>query len=327
MNPFKKNNRFFNHNKERVRHKIFNVAQVAWHIFVRSMLAKRKPFVPKGSPILDWVEKPLPTALDSSPSVTWLGHASCLITIAGISVLTDPIDGGIGNLMQRALPAPLPFGKLPHVDVIIISHNHRDHLDVVTLRSLAHFNPIVLVPAGDKALVSSLGFHRVSELHWHEAMPIEVNRDSKAKITFTFLPAKHWSGRGVLDINKSLWGSWLMQTQEHSFYFAGDSAYDTHFSQIAHTYGPPDVVLMPIGPEEPRNLMAHSHVGVEEALNAFDDLNATHFLPIHWGTFPLGNDHYDDPINKLKNLWFQKARLNKKLHLVPAGRTIFLGEV
>ncbi len=326
MVPHKKNNRFYNHGEEKARHRILNVAQVAWHVLVRRLQAKRPPFVAKGSDLNKWVETPKFGTDENKPSITWFGHATCLVKIAGITILTDPVAGTLGRLFKRNLPLPLPLEQLPHIDVILISHNHPDHVDIPTLTALRHFNPLVLVPQGDAKLLHQLGFHRVQECNWHELIELETNLDRK-KVELIFLPAIHWSGRGILDVNRSLWGSWLIRAEELSVYFAGDSAYGKHFSDLSHRYGPPDVVLMPIAPEEPRGLMAPSHVGVEEALQAFDDLAATHFFPIHWGTFAFGLDRFQDPIEKLEKLWPSKARADKKLHIVPAGRVVFVDEI
>lgn len=321
MVPHKKNNRFYNHGEEKARHRIVNIFQVAWHVLARKLQAKRPPFVAKGSDLSKWVEQPNFGAAENKSSITWFGHATCLINIGGLSILTDPVAGSLGRLFKRNLPLPLPLEKLPHIDVILISHNHKDHLDIPTLTSLQRFNPLVLVPQGDAKLLRRVGFHRVQECEWHELIELETNQERK-KIELVFLPAAHWSGRGVLDVNRSLWGSWLIRTGELSIYFAGDSAYGKHFSAISHQYGPPDVVLMPIAPEEPRGLMAPAHVGVEESLRAFNDLAGTHFFPIHWGTFAFGIDRFQDPIEKLEKLWPAQVSTNKRLHVVPAGKVV-----
>jgi L-ascorbate metabolism protein UlaG (beta-lactamase superfamily) len=324
--PYKRDNKFFNHPDEKARHRVFNVAQFGWEVLVRIVQAKRQPFLAKGQDVSTWVERPNFAGTEGKTSITWLGHASCLIQFQGITILTDPVAGTLGRAFRRNLPVPIPFEKLPHVDVIVLSHNHRDHLDIPTLTLLQHFNPLVYVPLGDAKLFRRLGFHRVHECTWHESIMLETNKEAK-KVELIFLPALHWSGRGVLDVNKSLWGSWLVRTPEASVYFAGDTAYGEHFANIANRYGPPDIALMPIGPEEPRNIMAASHVGVEEALQAFDDLASSHFFPIHWGTFALGTDRFQDPIEKLKELWPQPQRDSKKLHLVPAGRVVVLDDL
>lgn len=326
MVPHKRSNRFYNHDEEKARHRVLNVAQVAWHVLVRKLQNNRPPFVAKGQDLSSWVERPNFNGIENKPSITWLGHATCLINIAGLSVLVDPVAGTLGRLFRRNLPLPVPLEQLPHVDVILISHNHKDHLDIPTLTALLPFNPLVLVPEGDAKLLRELGFHRVKECMWHDLVTLETNKECK-KVEFVFLPAVHWSGRGILDINRSLWGSWLIRAEEMTVYFAGDSAYGEHFSKISHRYGPPDVVLMPIAPEEPRNLMVHSHVGVEESLQAFDDLAGTHFFPIHWGTFAFGIDRFEDPIEKLKKLWPSKSRSDKQLHIVPAGKVTVIGDL
>jgi L-ascorbate metabolism protein UlaG (beta-lactamase superfamily) len=328
--PHKKNNRFYNHGEEKARHRILNVAQVAWHVLVRRLQAKRPPFLAARLEVAQWVEKPNFEATGGKSAISWLGHSTCLINISGLVVLTDPVAGSLGRLFPRYLPLPVNLEELSRVDVILLSHNHRDHLDIPTLEKLKKFNPLVLVPQGDAHLLREIGFHRVHECAWHDAMTLELNvpyghEPQKAEIIF--LPAIHWSGRGVLDVNRSLWGSWLVRTNDFSVYFAGDSAYGPHFANIAHRYGPPDVVLMPISPEAPRDLMAQTHVGVEESLQAFKDLAATHFFPIHWGTFAFGTDRFLDPIEKLQALWSQKQQGLKKLHVIPAGRVVTLGEL
>lgn len=326
MKPHKRNNRFFNHDQERAHHRILNVAQVSWRVFVRSIQAKRTPFIAKNFDISPWVETPNFARIKNSAAVTWLGHATCLISMHGLSILTDPIAGSIGKFFKRELPNPAPIDQLPHIDIILISHNHRDHVDIPTLEKLKKFNPLVMVPAGDGKLLREIGFHRVIECNWHESFPIEVNQN-RQKIELIFLPSVHWSGRGIFDVNRSLWGSWLIRSGDVSIYFAGDTAYGKHFGDIAHRYGPPDAVLMPVAPEEPRGLMKHSHIGVEEAIQAFHDIAAKHFFPIHWGTFAFGTDQFIEPIEKLKKLWpFQPAE-TKKLHLVPAGKIVFLDEI
>lgn len=326
--PYKKNDRFYNHSKEKARYRLFNVARTAWHVLMRKIQAKRLSFIPSGSDISKWVEKLNFDGIGEKVAVVWLGHASCLVKIAGLNILTDPVAGSLGRLFPRNIPMPVAVEEMPHIDVILLSHNHPDHLDIPTLEKLKIFNPIVVVPDGDGRLLREIGFHRVYECSWHQITTLNVNaaRDELHKnIELVFLPAIHWSGRGVLDVNKSLWGSWLIRNSDFSVYFAGDSAYGEHFTNIAHRYGPPDVVLMPIAPEEPRSLMASSHVGVEEALQAFEDLAATHFFPIHWGTFAFGTDQFLDPIKKLQVLWEKKGLVDKKLYLVPAGRVVTLG--
>jgi L-ascorbate metabolism protein UlaG (beta-lactamase superfamily) len=145
--------------------------------------------------------------------------------------------------------------------------------------------------------------------------------DGEKDIKIHFLPAHHWSGRGLFDINKSLWGSWMIETPKYKIYFAGDTGYAGHFRQISEKFSSIDIVLMPIGPEEPRTMMKDSHVGVDEALQAFQDLQAKHFIPMHWGTFKFGADTFDLPIKKLQvswqNLFFENS--DKFLHIVKCG--------
>jgi L-ascorbate metabolism protein UlaG (beta-lactamase superfamily) len=163
-----------------------------------------------------------------------------------------------------------------------------------SLRALLKLFPKLelMVPQGDKGWLQAAGFPAVHEFTWwQEHGP------------FTFLPARHWSQNGVFDCNKSLWGSWMIRHGNHSIYFAGDTAYSNHFSAIASEFNNITVALMPIGPCEPDPAMRKSHVDSAQAVQGFIDLQAHHFVPMHWGTFPFGTDHFATPIERLQAAW------------------------
>jgi L-ascorbate metabolism protein UlaG (beta-lactamase superfamily) len=235
-----------------------------------------------------------------NPYITWLGHSSFLIQINGINVLTDPIFNDLSILYRRK--SPVGILTLPKIHVIIISHNHRDHFDEASLSFIQHaYNPIILVPQGMSNLCHQIGFTRVTELDWWQQHHIVLQGHPDA--VFTLLPAKHWSNRGLFDINQVLCGSWMIQIQGYHIYFAGDSAYDNHFKMIAQQFHSIHVALLPIGPNEPDYLMRRSHMSTEQACQAFLDLNAHIYIPMHWGTFELGTDTFDSPIRRLKTWW------------------------
>ena len=145
-----------------------------------------------------------------------------------------------------------------------------------------------------------------------------------ADITYTFLPAIHWSNRGAFDLNNYLWGSWMIQTNDgFALYFAGDSAYGNHFKQIGSIFPIINVALMPIGPEQPHTFTQSSHMCAKEAVEAFTDLGAINFIPMHWGTFRLGTDSFIDPINSLLDAWKSLAtNAQKQLTLAKFGQAI-----
>ena len=229
-------------------------------------------------------------------SITWIGHATFLIQVHNINILTDPVFGEVSTFFPRILPPGIHFDTLPSIDYVLLSHNHWDHMDSASLKALKSRHPDmkVLVPLGDGAWFLKRRFH-VEELSWWDS-------HSAKEMRFSFLPAVHWSGRGFFDTNRSLWGSWMIEGPGATVYFAGDTAYGDHFAQIAKEYSDIDVALMPIGPCEPKEWMLRTHMDVERSLRAFHDLQARYFIPMHWGTFPFGNDQFDAPIKRLKDM-------------------------
>jgi Predicted Zn-dependent hydrolases of the beta-lactamase fold len=142
------------------------------------------------------------------------------------------------------------------------------------------------------------------------------------KITFTFLPAVHWSQRAVFDKNKSLWGSWMISSQDCTIYFAGDTAWGDHFAQLADQRI--DYALLPIGPCEPHEWMSHTHISAKQAVDAFIMLGAQQLIPMHWGTFLFGNDQFEDPLLRLKAAWQQSHAVlqDKTLQIMKVGQTV-----
>jgi N-acyl-phosphatidylethanolamine-hydrolysing phospholipase D len=139
-------------------------------------------------------------------------------------------------------------------------------------------------------------------------------------ITCTFLPASHWSQRGFFDKNKSLWGGWMIMSKDYCIYFAGDTAYDDHFVNIAQQFTDIDIALLPIGPCEPRKWIQHSHMNALEAGQAFIDLKARHFIPMHWGTFYFGVDAFDAPMQQLKQ-WVNANHAAYNVHILKIGES------
>jgi L-ascorbate metabolism protein UlaG (beta-lactamase superfamily) len=252
-----------------------------------------------------WYEQATPPERSQEPLITWIGHASFLIQIGGINIITDPVFGNLSFLYPRQSPAGLSPKQLPHIDYVLISHNHRNHLDLPSLSRLkADHSPIFLVP--ENTTIS--GFGKIIEKTWGGS-----ESHTASGITFTFLPAYHWSGTNLFDTRKALWGSWMITHNNHTIYFAGDSAYGPHFRDIATLFPHIDVALMPIAPGEPHEYTKYSHMNASEAVQAFLDLNAQTFIPIHWGTFQLGPDSFDYPLTMLRQAWQSYAdRLTQK---------------
>ena len=278
------------------------------------------------SKISDWIVQSDPLSCSIDPVITWIGHASFLIQIGGMNILTDPIFGNTSALYPRIFEPGIALGKMPHIDYVLISHNHRDHMDRDSLLFLGnkHKKTYFLVPEGDKAWFDRRGFGYTKEHTWWEQTTFSLKYDESKEIRFTFLPALHWSQRGLFDKNRSLWGSWMIECNGKKIYFAGDTSYWSHFKEISDEFGTVDTALLPIGPCEPRKWVKHSHLDADEAGKAFLDLKATHFVPMHWGTFPIGLDVFDTPVTLLQKWWItHKDELTEKsLHMPKIGQPI-----
>ncbi len=313
--PHKKNNRFYLHKNHRPESFLFGTVPS----FFNSLIFRRKNCF---DGIHEWVDLQQPQSCSIEPVITWMGHATFLVQLGGINIITDPIFGHSSRFFPRMLPLGITVDRLPNIDIVLLSHNHRDHMDAPSLYALKNNNTIrYLVPQGDKRWFDRRGFERVAEHMWWDQVTVKGS-DNNQEIRCTFLPAIHWSQRGLFDKNKSLWGSWMIEWKNFCIYFAGDTAYGDHFSCIAHEFPSIDVTLMPIGPCEPRDWMKHSHMSPQEAGNAFCDLDATHFVPMHWGTFGFGVDDFITPINQLQLWWDQQQSIaqQKRLHLVKVGK-------
>ena len=255
------------------------------------------------------------------PIITWLGHSTFLIQVAGKNILTDPIFGSLSFVFRRLVPSVVQIKDLPEIDYVLISHNHFDHMDSKTLCGLKDRFPQmkVLVPSGDKEWFDRHLFENVSEHMWWDEIV-----DDSSSLKITFLPANHWSQRTLFDKNRSLWGSWMIESGDFKVYFAGDTSWGEHFAQIGHEFKDIDVALLPVAPGEPRSWMKSSHINAQEAVNAFIHLKAKTFIPMHWGTFHLGFDEFYAPIILLKQSWseLQADLKDKNLKILKFGEMI-----
>lgn len=272
--------------------------------------------------VKDFVQVPSFSSQSDTPVISWLGHSTFLIQVAGKNILTDPIFGSLSLVFRRLVPAVVHVSDLPTIDYVLISHNHFDHMDSQTLLQLKSRFPHmqVLVPMGDKEWFDRHLFAKASEHMWWETVIDDVN----SKIKFTFLPANHWSQRTLFDKNRSLWGSWMLQANDFTLYFAGDTSWGPHFEQIGTEFKNIDVALLPIAPGEPRSWMKSSHINAREAVQAFIQLKAKMFIPMHWGTYHLGFDDFYAPIELLKQSWhdFRDKLSGKQLKVMKFGELV-----
>jgi len=233
-----------------------------------------------------------------NPSITWIGHATLLVQINGVNILTDPqwseraspvSWGGPGRLSSPGLA----FEDLPRVDVVLISHDHYDHLDLNTVKRLsAAVDPLFLVPLGLKAWFVENGMTRVAELDWWQEYEYGA-------VKFVCVPAQHFSQRTLADANERLWASWAVLSPERRFYFSGDTGYFGGFEAAGRRLGAFDLTALVIGAYLPEEIMKFVHLTPEQAVQAFTDLKARALLGIHWGTFDLAEEPLDEPPQRM----------------------------
>ena len=232
--------------------------------------------------------------------VIWIGHSTLLLTIDGITILTDPVFSLRASPFssfgpKRVTPPALQIIDLPKIDAIIISHNHYDHLDIKSLKELNKTQPQIrfFVPLGLKNLLIKNGLEFVHELDWWEKATFNG-------LTFTATPVNHWSSRSLFDRNKTLWSGWMIDWPNYRFYFAGDSGYSNDFIETRNRLGSPDLAAIAIGAYAPRNFMKQSHINPEEAVRVFEDLSAKRAIAIHWGTYKLTTELLSEPPIRLR---------------------------
>jgi len=232
--------------------------------------------------------------------VLWIGHSTTLIQTPHLNIVTDPIlFDSIGPSVFGINTVTNPgvrIDSLPTIDLILISHNHYDHLDIRSLHALTDRQrsapPTIVVGRGVGPLLRSEGFSAFAELDWDQSVTV---KDAHVH----FLEAIHTSRRGIWDTNKTLWGAFLIESPEGSIYFAGDSAYGTHFRHVYEKYGAPRVSLLPIGAYEPRWFMYRMHMNPDEAVRAHLDLHSQNTIGVHFGLIDNAGESYDAPVADL----------------------------
>jgi L-ascorbate metabolism protein UlaG (beta-lactamase superfamily) len=259
--------------------------------------ARRTPGAPLPivSPLQKWARRP-----ETGLRATWLGHSTVLVEIDGVRVLTDPVWGERASPMsfagpKRFHPAPVPISALPALDVVIVSHDHYDHLDHPTIVELARLDVPFVTSLGVGAHLEAWGVppERITELDWWEEAEV-------GGATITAAPSQHFSGRTVRDRNRTAWSSFRVAGSRHAFFFSGDTGLTPEYGEIRERLGPFDLVMLEVGAYHPA--WGDIHLGPENALAAHALLGGGAFLPVHWGTFNLGLHAWDDPPETLVRL-------------------------
>lgn len=235
--------------------------------------------------------------LKDKNTLTWLGQSTFLLKIDGRTILTDPFfDEYVDpfSMIKRFTPVGISINNLPSLDAIILSHNHRDHLDEEAIEHLPGKRNIhVFAPLKLKSFFRDKGYRHIQELDWNQSATF-------GNFIFTANPAVHYSARGLTDRNKSLWCSWSISSPSGKYYFAGDTAFSsTIFKNIGARFGPFDLAMIPIGTYGNRKYGINNHVNPEEAIRVGMDIKTDIFVPMHWGTINLSPEPPREPPERL----------------------------
>ena len=254
-----------------------------------------------------------PAALQAlAPSLTWIGHASFVLRLGGLLVATDPIfSTRIAGAVRREVAPGVALDDLPPIDVVTVSHNHYDHLDLPTLKRIGPAATYV-VPLGNGATLLRAGLPNVVELDWWQSHRIGA-------LEIVLVPARHWSMRAPWNRNDALWGGFVYRTSEGVAYHSGDTAYFDGFREIGARLGAIDWAMLPIGAYEPRWFMQPQHMNPEEAGQAFVDLGARRFVAMHWGTFRLTDEPLGEPPERIRGFFRERGLAEDQLWVMDVG--------
>lgn len=295
------------------------------------------PFVHKFTTALKWMTEPNPFreqkkmdtwrisvikndkfVVDDSDKIVWLGHASFYIQLAGKRILIDPVFAKL-SVGKRYSELPIAPEKLINIDYILVSHAHYDHCDKDSIKLLARQNPHAQILTGlnlDK-LLGSWVKSKIESAGWYQ----QYNHISRLKITY--IPSRHWGNRTPFDVNETLWGGFMIQSQEKSIYFGGDSGYGSHFKDIGELFPNIDVALIGAGAYSPEWFMGPNHQSPQDAIKAFADTGAKTFIPFHYGTFDAADEPLGEP-EKILNQLNNEGKIENQLQILKLGEVLNL---
>lgn len=247
----------------------------------------------------------------------WIGHASWAVRLGGQLVVIDPVwSRALSGVVPRLVPPGIALAELPPVDVVLVTHDHRDHMDLPTLRALGD-RPTYVVPLGNGKRIAKLAGSRtrtVVELDWWQTHTL-------GELAITLVPARHWSMREPWNRNDTLWGGFVVRARDGSIYHSGDTAWGDHFAEIGQRAGPIDMAMLPIGGYAPRWFMAPQHIDPDEAARGFEALGARVLCAMHWGTFRLTDEPVGEPPARLRAWWQARGWAADRLWIADLGET------
>lgn len=292
--------------------------------------APREP-IPTVEPDLAFVAANARAGAAMAPALTWIGHATMLVQAGGLNVLTDPMFSERASPFsfigpKRQQPPGIALAALPHIDLVLVSHNHYDHLDDPSVRALAAQAggaPLFVVPLGLKAWMAERGITSVVELDWWQSHRV-------GEIDVVLTPVQHWSGRGLGDRMATLWGGYALFGPDLHWFFSGDTGYSKDFADIRAHFaarqrpedgGGFDLALIAVGAYEPRWFMATQHVNPAEAVQVHRDLGARRSVGVHWGTFALTDEALDEPPRALQSAARAAGLADDEFTVMAVGQT------
>lgn len=284
------------------------------------------PFFPEWRTVLKMVSSPNPQHREKkkdkwTPSVSqdnswmkdkstdfiiWLGHASFIIQLGGVRIITDPVLYSMPMVPRRVFP-PFTVKDITNIDYILISHDHRDHCDRKTIKVLVANNPdasILSALGMEQTIAGWIGNTSLVTAGWYQRYTLPDHHPQ-----ITFLPTRHWSRRGLFDFNQVLWGAFMIEHKERTYYFGGDSAMQWHFKETGELFPNIDLAMLAIGAYAPAYMMQGAHMNPEEAVEALELLGARHLMPMHHGTYDLSNEPASEPQIRVQRAMDNRNRL------------------
>lgn len=266
----------------------------------------------------------------------WIGQATALIEFYDQVILTDPVFASRVSPVSFAGPPrlvdlPIQIDELPPVDIVAISHSHYDHLDLESLVKINElYQPLFVVPLGVQAILADEGITNVVELDWYQYIDVPATREKESEgnaiqnLRIHCTPARHFSNRGLTDRNETLWSGWMFEApaKDERIFFAGDTGYSPHFLDIRERLGAPTLAILPIGAYLPRWFMREIHVDPAEAVQAFVDLDAEHFMAMHWGTFDVADEPILEPMHSTRSAAEKLGLPPERVHILPIGGAV-----
>jgi len=250
--------------------------------------------------------------------IAWIGHSTFLMRIGGEYFLTDPMFSERALLPKRKIPPGITIGELKEITSkinVLVSHNHYDHLDNESIRSLPE-DARIFIPMGLKTHVEKLGKRHIDEMDWWQT--VDLGRGKRV----VCLPAQHWSRRIGQGVNATLWASFMVVTPKITIYYAADSGYFVGYKEIGRLYPNIDYVLMPTTAYQPRWFMHYAHMDIKETIDAFNDLGAKYYIPTQWGTFHLGDEPPGYPVIELKKIIREQNLDTSKFIIMNIGEVL-----